>query len=624
MAIDARKLTLEVVLDGDKLVVKQLQNVEQAGDKAAAAQQLHGIKLATTYTAASQFVRDFIGVVKTAGAEVMQLAKEHADASTNVDKLAIALRSAGNYTAAGAAGLRDFADSMQIMVGQDGYQMLGFMAEAEDKTRVGTDTLKQMGVAAIGLAEINGTELGPAFDKVQRAANGQVKALTEMGIVLPKTATQQERINALLKATAGGFDEAIARVDNVTGKTAILGLVWGDLRVELGGFIDDNPYVMEAFDGIIGAVKDVTDGIHDWIDANPELANSLKQELGVALIEIAQLVENVTYGIGKALLYAKGVMDNVPSNPGSKYGGMFGGPVGYVYGGYGYDYFATDNTYQPRDGATNQAAMDLLDQAHQTISGDLNAALQNILSGNVSGGSHHGGGDHKRVPGWKPPGDKGKTAKPGDWMGILPPMLGLGDRAYNENFQYTELVDLLTDLSGGGIASRQLYRGHGGAGSNRPSDWASLALGAVGRNQGAGGWARYANQGGGGGAFFSQQDILSLIGAFAGGGGGAALGSMAGSRIGGKIGNLLGDFAGPLGGFIGGGIERTVRGWFKHGGNDRGDIPSKPYYVLDTANQELLSRLVNLTQSMRLAQSGGGLAELARSTRMQSIRPEAA
>ncbi len=267
MAIDARKLTLEVVLDGDKLVVKQLQNVEQAGDKAAAAQQLHGIKLATTYTAASQFVRDFIGVVKTAGAEVMQLAKEHADASTNVDKLAIALRSAGNYTAAGAAGLRDFADSMQIMVGQDGYQMLGFMAEAEDKTRVGTDTLKQMGVAAIGLAEINGTELGPAFDKVQRAANGQVKALTEMGIVLPKTATQQERINALLKATAGGFDEAIARVDNVTGKTEILGLVWGDLRVELGGFIDDNPYVMEAFDGIIGAVKVPVPGPYNevWI-----------------------------------------------------------------------------------------------------------------------------------------------------------------------------------------------------------------------------------------------------------------------------------------------------------------------------------------------------------------------
>lgn len=176
------------------------------------------VGLAAAYIGA----RGLIGAVKSVvQAGITQEAAER--------KLVAALSLTGDATNANVSAIKQYAAALQKQTIYGDEEILNQIAYAKSMG-LSTDKIGEATVAAIGLAAAYDKDLGQAMKYITLAAKGETGQLKEMGIVISKNLSPQEKYNELVRQMTEKFHLARAATDTTEGAIRQLNNAWGDLK----------------------------------------------------------------------------------------------------------------------------------------------------------------------------------------------------------------------------------------------------------------------------------------------------------------------------------------------------------------------------------------------------------
>lgn len=147
---------------------------------------------------------------------------------------------------------------------------------------------------AMDLARLKGISLQDATAMLSKGLDGNAKILKTLGINLPKTASEQERLTAIQKAAAG---QAELYGKSAAGAQEAFGIATADVVEDIGAGL--LPIMTQAFTWLrtnaIPAVRGIVGRISAWMDANRPLINQIRDVLvkviGMAIEKIAGVVK---------------------------------------------------------------------------------------------------------------------------------------------------------------------------------------------------------------------------------------------------------------------------------------------------------------------------------------------
>jgi hypothetical protein len=153
---------------------------------------------------------------------------------------------------------------------------------------------------AMDVARLKGISLTNATALVSRAMDGNAKALKQLGIVLPKTATEQDRLTAVQKKAAG---QAEAYGKTAAGAQEAFGIALGDVIEDIGqGFM---PVMTAAFTWLrtdaLPAIRSVIGAISKWAAENRPLIDQIRNTLVKVIGWVADKVQMVVKWIGRVV-----------------------------------------------------------------------------------------------------------------------------------------------------------------------------------------------------------------------------------------------------------------------------------------------------------------------------------
>lgn len=152
---------------------------------------------------------------------------------------------------------------------------------------------------AMDLARFKGIDLESASVTLVRAMGGNLRVLKELGIQLPKNATQTQILAAIQKKTAG---QAAAYGKTSAGAFQAFQIAMGDLVEDIGArFLPAATSIARFLSAqVIPAISRVIDNVSRWANENKPLINQL---LGFA--------GTVLGALGRAVGIAAGVIGNI-------------------------------------------------------------------------------------------------------------------------------------------------------------------------------------------------------------------------------------------------------------------------------------------------------------------------
>jgi hypothetical protein len=158
-----------------------------------------------------------------------------------------------------------------------------------------SDRALRLQSTAMDLARLKGISVAEASDLLTKGMGGATKVLKDLGIVLPKTATAQERLAAIQKVAAG---QAQAYGKTAAGAQEAFQVAIGDTVEDLGAGL--LPVMTTVFTWLrtdaLPAVKRIAGAISEWIDRNRPLIDQIAAFVGGALKTlITKLGEVVTW-----------------------------------------------------------------------------------------------------------------------------------------------------------------------------------------------------------------------------------------------------------------------------------------------------------------------------------------
>lgn len=164
---------------------------------------------------------------------------------------------------------------------------------------------------AMDLARLKGISLQDASVMLTKGLDGNAKVLKQLGIDLPKTATEQERLTAIQAAAAGQAQKYGA---SSKGAMESFQIALGDTVEDIGSaFL---PIMKTAFTWLrtdaLPAVKSVIGAVGRWVDQNRPLINQIAAFIGGVLKTLIGRLGDVVSWIGSivnAIASNKGAMD---------------------------------------------------------------------------------------------------------------------------------------------------------------------------------------------------------------------------------------------------------------------------------------------------------------------------
>jgi hypothetical protein len=127
---------------------------------------------------------------------------------------------------------------------------------------------------AMDVARLKGISLADATTLVSKGMDGSAKVLKQLGIVLPKTATEQDRLTAIQKKAAG---QAAAYGKTAAGSQEAFNVALHDVSAELGGMF--LPILTAFFHflvaNVLPVVHQVVEAIKKWVSENQPLINQI-------------------------------------------------------------------------------------------------------------------------------------------------------------------------------------------------------------------------------------------------------------------------------------------------------------------------------------------------------------
>lgn len=220
-------------------------------------------------------------------------------------RLNSALAAQGQYTKEGADALQEYITAMSNKVAIDDEDLALTAARIEAITGLSAKALPDAIKASVQLAAVTGQDLSAAAMTMSKAIGGSMVMLQRYGIHVKDTGDKIKNLEAVLKATAAGWDIAIARATTYEGKTALLSIAQENLKEAIGGVITQNPVFQKLITDLTTNIVHLT----EWVDKNKESITKWVSAflIGLTMIGQAQAVQIQAMISGFTIL-ANGIM----------------------------------------------------------------------------------------------------------------------------------------------------------------------------------------------------------------------------------------------------------------------------------------------------------------------------
>lgn len=151
---------------------------------------------------------------------------------------------------------------------------------------------------AMDVARLKGISLADATALVSKGMDGNAKVLKQLGIILPKTATEQDRLTAIQKKAAG---QAAAYAKTAIGGQQAFQIAIQDVVEDIGAGL--LPIMTQAFTWLrtqaIPAVRGIVGRIQAWMTANRPLIDQIRNVLVKVIGMAIEKIHGVVTWIGK-------------------------------------------------------------------------------------------------------------------------------------------------------------------------------------------------------------------------------------------------------------------------------------------------------------------------------------
>jgi hypothetical protein len=200
-----------------------------------------------------------------------------------INSLNQALAQSGHFTQQASADFVEFAESLQKTTTFSDDAIIKNAALIESMGQLDQEGLKRATAAALNLSSALDKDLGTASEALGKAANGNTRALSLMGLEIQKGRSDAETFANALQAIEDKFGGAAqSKVKTFSGAMAQAGNAFNDLQEEIGNLIVQNP----VFIAVIAKASEIMHGFKDSIEsAGP----SLKETLGSAFVTTLNL-----------------------------------------------------------------------------------------------------------------------------------------------------------------------------------------------------------------------------------------------------------------------------------------------------------------------------------------------
>lgn len=149
-------------------------------------------------------------------------------------KVAASLRLVGDASRASAQSVFAMASALQSVTTVGDEALLPIVALGANLSKLGAKDMKVLTVAAIGLAQVIGKDVQTAMTLLARAVQGQFDLFSRYGIAIDATATEQEKLDSVMRASVAGFALARAEATTTMGKFESFKNVIGDALEKVG------------------------------------------------------------------------------------------------------------------------------------------------------------------------------------------------------------------------------------------------------------------------------------------------------------------------------------------------------------------------------------------------------
>lgn len=228
--------------------------------------------------------------------ETVRLAAEQ---ETAINKLNAALRSTGSYTPEASKQLQRFAKDMQAVTTVGDEVTLSVLGTLQTLTKLDTEGLQKAAQATIGLSKVLGIELKAAALIVGKSIGSSTNALIRYGVQLDTQASQQDKVNQLMKTTASMFEIAKAETDTYAGAVIQLRNAYGDWREEIGKTITDSGSLKELIKGLTELFGESTQSMQDSTLGMAETFNNVFVGLARTIQGLVNVVNAADLAIKK-------------------------------------------------------------------------------------------------------------------------------------------------------------------------------------------------------------------------------------------------------------------------------------------------------------------------------------
>lgn len=180
-------------------------------------------------------------------------------------EVAAALESTGREVLANTEHFKKYASELQGATIFGDEQVLSAQALMIQLTKLDQQGLDAATKGAIGLASVYKTDLQAATTLVGKALAGNYGALSRYGIMVERTATDEQKRASILIQLQTMYKRAEAETDTYRGAVKQLSNVYGDLKEQVGDAVVENETFRDLITTTTEAVGDLIDsGFIEW------------------------------------------------------------------------------------------------------------------------------------------------------------------------------------------------------------------------------------------------------------------------------------------------------------------------------------------------------------------------
>lgn len=212
-----------------------------------------------------------------------------------------ALGRTGQFTQQASEAFQSFASDLQSSTGVADEAILGVATQIQNLAQLSQPQLQRTTKLALDLSRALGIDLNQAATLLGKAANGQVSALSRLGIEIRKGSTDAETFANALQTLESRFGGASAAALNTfAGASQNLSIAVGDIFEEFGKLTTSSPKLVALLNALAGEFSRLANGISEFGKTSTftdDLTQSLVALGGVLINVLVRPLEFVGRGL---------------------------------------------------------------------------------------------------------------------------------------------------------------------------------------------------------------------------------------------------------------------------------------------------------------------------------------